>query len=123
MIITPAKVDAYLKAKGIEPRMSDAAWTSAIRALSPFFKDGRAFQVKLLHQREDSLRRFSSAFPDSVPSPYRFVDYIQFVAGGATPDEGILITLKRNSIPFITTQQTNGPDEEDVVTIIRVGPS
>jgi hypothetical protein len=122
MIVAPQKVDAYLQAKGISPRMSDPQWAAALETLKPFFKDQRWFQVKLLHQQEDALRRFSSHFPESVPEPYRFIDYIQFAVGGVIPENDVIAALESRGVPFTKIKEKNGPDEEDVVTLVRVGP-
>jgi hypothetical protein len=122
MVISADKVDAYLRGKGIAPRMTDAQWMPVIEALKPFFTNGRWYRVKLLHQREDPLGRYSSLFPESIPTPYRFIDYIEFAAGDTTPDSEVLSALKLHSIPFTMTPSRNGPDEVDVVTIVRVGP-
>jgi hypothetical protein len=122
MVISPEKVDAYLRAKGIPSHMSDSQWESAIVALRPFFDTGRWYKVKLLHQKEDALGRWNSLFPESIPAPYRFIDYIQFVAGGLMPEVEIVEVLKELRVPFVTSVESNGPEEDDVVTIIRVGP-
>lgn len=122
MIVSPDKVDAYLRAKGISPRMNDDQWSEAIKVLARILKKGQGFRVKQLHQQEDALRRFSSSFPESVPQPYRFIDYIDFVAGGVLPEEGIVAELKAHGIPFCLVQERNGPDEDDIVTIVYVGP-
>ena len=123
MVISPEKVDAYLRAKGVPFRMSDAQWELAIVALRPFFASGRWYKVKLLHQKEDALGRWSSILPESIPAPYRFIDYIQFVAGGSAPEIEIVESLEKHQIPFVTTVEPNGPEEDDVVTMIRVGPA
>lgn len=122
MVISPAKVDAYLTAKGIPFRMSDSQWESAIVALRPLFAAGRWYKVKLLHQKEDALGRWSSLFPESIPAPYRFIDYIQFVAGGCAPEVEIVEILEKNLIPYVTTVEQNCPGDDDVVTTIWVGP-
>jgi len=123
MIIAPDKVDAYLNAKGITPRMSDVQWSNAISVLSGLLKEGRGFRVKLLHQQEDPLRRFSSSFPDSVPQPYRFLDYVEFVAGSSLPEESVVAELTGRGVPFRLVRKQNGPDEDDVVTLVHVGPA
>lgn len=123
MVIAPDKVDAYLQAKGIASRMSDPEWSSAIEVLSQYIGGGRAFQVKLLHQKEDSLRRFSCSFPESIPQPYRFIDYIRFVVGDSSSEVDLISTLKNRAIPFHLVREKNGPNEDDVVSLIYVGPS
>jgi hypothetical protein len=122
MVITPDKVDAYLRAKGVAPRMSDSEWAYAIGLLAKCLKAGRAFQVKLLHQKEDSLRRFSCSFPDSIPIPYRFIDYICFAVGSSRAEVEITQALASAGVPFRVKQQKNGPEDGDVISVIYVGP-
>lgn len=85
MNISEDRIQAFLDKKGWKPVADDSQWIRCISELTAILGKKFHYRVKTITQQEDSLRRFCTRFPDQIPEPYRFIDWIDF--GAYLPEE------------------------------------
>lgn len=85
MNISKDRIQAYIERKGWEPVANDSQWNCCISDLVTLLGREFHYRVKTITQQEDSLRRFCTRFPDQLPEPYRFIDWLEF--GAYLPEE------------------------------------
>jgi len=72
------RTQAWLDAKNWSPLAADAEWEECLRELADVLGRDFTYRWKTITQSEDPSRRFCTTFPDQLPKPYRFLDWIEF---------------------------------------------
>ena len=117
MNITPERTDAFLQKKGWQPVADDQAWSSCLNKIKERIGSQFHFRAKTITQQEDSLRRFCSRFPEQVPTPFRFLDWIEFGAYLSEEKkeiEALKELVESHGIIFELVDQTFYDGEKDV---------
>lgn len=116
MIINQTAVEAYIAAKGLSPRLSDADWMAVLEQIAALFRREIWHRSRLIHQAEDGWRRYSTDFPAAVPQPYRFIYYLEFVASESRELRELQRWLTDRDVTWREIQQTD-PDSghEEIV--------
>lgn len=61
------------------PRVTDAQWSTILQHIADTFGHELWHRCRLIHQTDEVLGRYSTAFPESVPQPYRHIRYLELL--------------------------------------------
>ena len=120
MIINPTALDAYIAKKGLTPRVSDAEWEIILQRIVELFGRDLCHRYRLIHQAEDGLRRYSSAFPDSVPQPYRYLHYLEFNASPSAQLSELQEWLTERGVAWHECRQFDSDTKQEQVVGLQI---
>ena len=120
MVIDPTVLDAYIAKKGLVPRLTDADWQIILDRVAALFGRELWHRCRLVHQAEDGLRRHSTAFPDSVPRPYRYIYHLEFAASASAQLGELQQWLNQRGVLWRECRTTDCDTEREELVGLRI---
>lgn len=122
VIINPARVDAYIAKKGLVSRVSDSEWRDIFEQIVAMFGHELWHRCRLVHQADETWGRFSTAFPDAVPQPYRHLRHVDLLLVDSPLLRTLQDWLSKRQVPWQVRRRRNPETGEDeIVGLLILG--